>query len=110
MTGAVKQWNVASCVNLLNTGAHILLLSTQLPVFHKARWAKPEQSAISSPEDIVKHIRVVAPPRIIKAPTQPAMPKAQVLTVVHELECPVCLGVMKQPIQLHVRGSYVPPA
>ena len=44
---------------------------------------------------IVEHIKSVMLQRIILA-----IPHAQLLCAIEELQCPICFGVLRQPIQL----------
>ena len=45
-------------------------------------------------------IKAVSPPPTIKHPIQPRLAATQILSVVSELECSICLGVLTQPMQL----------
>ena len=48
----------------------------------------------------MEHIKAVSPPPTIKHPIQPRLSATQILSVVSELECSICLGVLTQPMQL----------
>ena len=66
-----------------------------MPVY-KDRWPKHRPY----PAEIVEHIMAVSPPPIIKYPIQPPLTATQTLSVMSELECSICLGVLAQPMQL----------
>ena len=40
------------------------------------------------------------PHRIIQSPTHPSLAPIQLLSAIKELQCPICFGVLQQPIQL----------
>ena len=67
--------------------------------FYKTRWWKPEACG-STPADTVQHIKAIAPQKVIKNPNQPLLATTQVLSAMDELICPICLDVLRQPIQL----------
>lgn len=64
------------------------------------RWPKHKPYSGNSPAEIVQQIMAVSPPPIIKNPIQPPLAAIQILSVMSELECSICMGVLTQPIQL----------
>ena len=48
----------------------------------------------------MEHIKAVMPGRIIHSATQPALATTQLLSAIEELQCPICFGVLQQPMQL----------
>ena len=79
---------------------HITTLQGCMPVY-KDRWPKHRPYSGNSPAEIVEHIMAVSPPPpIIKNPIQPPLAATQTLSVMSELECSICLGVLAQPMQL----------
>ena len=70
-----------------------------MPVY-KDRWPKSRAYSGNTPAEIVEHIMAVSPPSIIKNPIQPPLAATQILSVMSELECSICLGVLTQPMHL----------
>ena len=71
-----------------------------MPVYNH-RWPKaPKTYPGNTPAEIVEHIKAVSPPPTIKHPIQPPLSSTQILSVMSELECSICLGVLSQPMQL----------
>ena len=68
-----------------------------MPVY-KDRWPKSRAYSGNTPAEIVEHIMAVSPPSIIKNPIQPPSAATQILSVMSELECSICLGVLTQPM------------
>ena len=48
----------------------------------------------------MEHIKAVMPGRIIHSPTKPALATTQLLSAIEELQCPICLDVLQQAMQL----------
>ena len=48
----------------------------------------------------MEHIRAVMPHRIIQNPTHTSLAPIKLLSAIKELQCPICFGVLQQPIQL----------
>ena len=71
-----------------------------MPVFNH-RWPKaPKTYPGNTPAEIVDHIKVESPPSTIKHPIQSPLSATQIQSVVSELECSICHGVLTQPMQL----------
>ena len=90
--------------------------------FTKAQWPLAQIST-NTPAEVVNHIMVIAPPKIIENVIQPTLASTQLFSAIDELYCPICLSVLRQPIQLpcnrlvcalcliewiHLRGLHCP--
>ena len=80
--------------------AHSIHMQGCMPAYNH-RWPKaPKTYPGNTHAEIVVHIKAVSPPPTIKHPIQPRLSATQILSVVSELECSICLGVLTQPMQL----------
>ena len=88
----------------------------------KAQWPLAEISG-NTPAQVVQHIMAIAPSEAIQNSIVPPLANTQLLSAISELNCPICLSVLRRPIQLpcerlvcarcltewiHLRGSFCP--
>ena len=84
----------------------------------KARWPLAD-----TPAQVVQHIMAIAPSETIQNSIVPPLANTQLLSAISEPNCPICLSVLRRPIQLpcerlvcaccltewiHLRGSFCP--
>ena len=77
----------------------------------------------NTPAQVVQHIMAIAPSETIQNSIVPPLANTQLLSAISELNCPICLSVLRWPIQLpcerlvcarcltewiHLRGSFCP--
>ena len=77
----------------------------------------------NTPAQVVQHIMAIAPSETIQNSIVPSLANTQLLSAISELNCPICLSVLRWPIQLpcerlvcarcltewiHLRGSFCP--
>ena len=82
-----------------------------------------KHDGVDTPAQVVQHIIAIAPSETIQNSIVPPLANTQLLSAISELNCPICLSVLRRPIQLpcerlvcaccltewiHLRGSFCP--
>ncbi|KAL5496438.1 hypothetical protein EMCRGX_G012721 [Ephydatia muelleri] len=70
----------------------------QLKDIHKQ---KPGRQPGITPNALLHHVNTIAPPKVVCHRKEPQLASTQVLSVMDLLTCPICKGMLSQPLKLH---------
>ena len=88
-------WPAATCIRYISYRAAMVISHF---IQHGGR--RQESWEVLHAAEIVEHIRAVMPHRIVQSPTHLSLAPILLLSAIEELQCPICFGVLQQPIQL----------